>query len=71
MTGIIDPDISIENKIMPLTPKTRIVERVYTKPQGKEDLIKRILFDISQADFDKEEFVPVVELLKKIRDFNG
>ena len=51
--------------------KHRIIERVYIKPQNKEDLIKRILFDISQSDFDKEEFLPVVELLQNIRDFEA
>ena len=46
----------------------RILERVYIASSTKEDLIKRIFFDISQVDFDKKQFDPVIKILQKIRD---
>ena len=48
--------------------EARILERVYMKSFTKEDLIKRIFFDISQADFDKKEFDSVIKILQEIRD---
>ena len=42
---------------------------VYFAPHNKEDLIRRILYDIAQADFPgkKKDFGKIVDSLQKIR----
>ena len=49
--------------------EVRTFTNVYFAPHNKEDLIRRILYDIAQADFPgkKKDFEGIVEQLQNIR----
>ena len=47
--------------------EAQVFNRVYFAPHNKEELIRRILYDIAQADFPKKDFEKIVKSLQKIR----